>query len=258
MTNDPIMNSIRVGAAGRRARSFAVHKVRQPKRRQQIRGKIIVICLLVIGFLIASGVTTLSIDSLASGLGARGGMSNGSTAASHARTPTSTPSSQWHRGEVPALYQIDRQWARTSYAESTLGESGCGPTCLAMAYIALTGKKDMDPIKMCAYAERGGFTEDGKTTWGFMTRGARGLGLKSNELPADVNIIANSVSSGNIVIATMGPGDFTTSGHFIVICGIDDAGQAIIRDPNSEANTKATWNLQRIIGQARNFWALSV
>lgn len=56
----------------------------------------------------------------------------------------------------------------------------------------------------------------------------------------------------------MGPGDFTTTGHFIVICGIDENGRAIIRDPNSAERTNKPWDLDKLIAQARNFWAYSV
>jgi len=59
--------------------------------------------------------------------------------------PDSTPKEMWKKGEVPYLFQIDPQWAEAPYAGSTVGEAGCGPTALTMAYIALTGAKDYDP-----------------------------------------------------------------------------------------------------------------
>ena len=65
-----------------------------------------------------------------------------------ATAPHSTPRSQWTKGEVPALYQTDEQWADVPYAEGTVGDSGCGPTALTMVYIALTGHTDYDPAAM--------------------------------------------------------------------------------------------------------------
>lgn len=185
-------------------------------------------------------------------------MLGGNGKATTTAAASSTPQSEWKRGATPALYQTDPQWASTSYANDTLEKSGCGPTCLSMVYVNLTGRKEMDPPKMCAYSERMGFVDKGATSWEFMTKGARGLGLNAEELPADKGMIKGRVSAGHPVIAIMGPGDFTTTGHFIVICGIDESERAIIRDPNSAERTNKPWDLDKLIAQARNFWAYSV
>ena len=68
--------------------------------------------------------------------------------------PQSTPKSAWKAGEVPALYQRDPAWADGTYAEDDFGTTGCGPTCMAMAYVALTGRTDMTPADMGAFSER--------------------------------------------------------------------------------------------------------
>lgn len=252
---NPAMNSIRVGRASRRRSSSGIQVRRMPvrSRRRGIshrKGKLIVVGMIVLGFLCASYFASASMESMVPSLGGKSGA--GATAIA------STPKSEWKRGSTPALYQTDAQWAGTHYARDTLAKSGCGPTCLSMVYVNLTGRTEMDPPKMCAYAENGGYVDAGATSWEFMTKGARGLGLNAEELPADKSMIKGRVGAGHPVIAIMGPGDFTTSGHFIVICGIDESGRAIIRDPNSEENTKKAWDLDRIIAQARNFWAYSV
>lgn len=256
---NPAMTSVRVGRASRRTGRSGIQVRRTPARRPRRRGvsarrgKLIVVGMLVLGFLCASYFASGSIDSMAPNLG-----TGGKAGAAVATTPTSAPKSEWKRGSVPALYQTDAQWADTRYARDTLGESGCGPTCMAMVYVCLTGRKEMDPVKMAAYSENGGYVDAGATSWTFMDEGARGLGLRPKELSADRSVIKNEVSAGHPVIAIMGPGDFTTSGHFIVICGMDEQGKAIIRDPNSEANTNKAWSLDTIIAQARNFWAYSI
>ena len=53
----------------------------------------------------------------------------------------STPVGEWSQGQVPRLYQTDPAWAGAPYAGSTVEEAGCGPTCLAMVYVSITGKK---------------------------------------------------------------------------------------------------------------------
>lgn len=73
----------------------------------------------------------------------------------------STPSSQWRQGEVPSLFQIDPQWSEEPYAGGTIRANGCGPTCLSMVYVALTGQTDLDPKGMARLSEAQGHTVDG-------------------------------------------------------------------------------------------------
>lgn len=169
----------------------------------------------------------------------------------------STPKSDWKRGVVPVLYQIDSAWEGVTYGEEALGVSGCGPTCLSMVYVALTGKTDLDPPAMARYSEEGGYLVDGKTSWDLMTMGAADLGLRSEELPADEGIVKSRLAVGRPVIASVGPGTFTTSGHFIVLCGLDKEGNVVIHDPNSVERTKKVWELGEIMPQFRNIWAFS-
>lgn len=92
----------------------------------------------------------------------------------------STPRDEWRGGSLPFLYQIDPQYRDAPYAGATVGEAGCGPTSLAMVYVALTGKTDKDPAVMAAFSEGEGYVEEGLTAWRFMTDGAADLGLSSH------------------------------------------------------------------------------
>ncbi len=174
-----------------------------------------------------------------------------------AASSDSTPREQWRKGEVPYLYQIDQQWANAPYAGSTVEEAGCGPTCLAMAYIAVTGGRDYDPAKLAQLSEQNGFVEEGLTTWTLMTDGAQRLGLNAQELPADARQVASAVEEGHPVILTVGPGDFTSTGHFVVVAGVADDGSWIIRDPNSPQRSQQTWDPQQVLAQCRNLWEIS-
>ena len=53
----------------------------------------------------------------------------------------------------------------------------------------------------------------------------------------------------------MGPGDFTTTGHFIVLSGCED-GLIKINDPNSYANSEKLWSYEEIADQIRNLWVI--
>lgn len=177
-------------------------------------------------------------------------------AASMSDAPRSTPKRKWAKGRMPYLYQKDEQWAGQRYAGSTIGESGCGPTCMSMVYVYHTGATSMDPGVMAQLAQNGGYVEDGKTTWSYMTENASLLGLHSEEAFFEEGAIRSLLEEGTPIICSMLPGDFTASGHFIVLCGVDDDGSIIIRDPNSEENSKKSWELSRLMSQMANLWAV--
>ncbi|WP_251198061.1 C39 family peptidase [Anaerotardibacter muris] len=169
----------------------------------------------------------------------------------------STARDQWIRGKMPYLYQIDAEWAATPYAGGTVADSGCGPTCLSMVYVCLTGKKDKDPAQMAAFSTNNGYIDCGMTSWMFMTDGAARLGLSSRELPADESVIRRELDAGHPIIASVSPGDFTEKGHFIVLAGTDAFGRILVRDPNSAERSAQAWDLSRILSQTRNLWSFS-
>ena len=171
--------------------------------------------------------------------------------------PVSTPQGDWHRGEMPYLYQRDRAWAATSYAGGTIAENGCGPTALAMAYIYLTGDTSMGPQEMAAFSEREGYVMDGMTAWALMSDGAAELGLVSEELSASAAAVRGALLAGKPVICSVGPGDFTTTGHFIVLSGLTEDGEVTVHDPNSAERSAQPWDLERVLGQCLNLWAFS-
>lgn len=169
-----------------------------------------------------------------------------------------TPKSEWKKGTVPTLYQTDPDWANVRYAENSFSESGCGPTCMAMVYVALTGATDKDPAAMAALATDGGYAGPDGTAWLFMTEGARTLGLNATEVPADEQSIRREIVAGRPIICSMGPGDFTTTGHFIVITDIDQNSNLVVRDPNSPERTAKSWSFDTVLGQCRAIWSYSL
>lgn len=170
----------------------------------------------------------------------------------------STPAAEWRQGEVPALYQIDPTWADKPYAGGDIRENGCGPTCLSMVYVALTGHTDLDPAAMARFSEEQGHVADNMTAWTLMTDGAAALGLNSEELPADADTIRSALAAGQPIICSVRPGDFTKTGHFIVLAGLTPDGQIIVHDPNSAARTAQNWNLEQVLSQCANLWAFSL
>lgn len=174
-------------------------------------------------------------------------------------SPTSTPSSEWRQGSLPYLYQTDPAWSQTPYAGSTIGVAGCGPTCLSMVAISLTGRRDLDPKSMAAFSESNGYVTDGLTSWSLLTSGAATFGLTGEEIPAEPTMVHRLLEQGYPIIASMTPGDFTSEGHFIVLAGIaSDGSSIVVHDPNSPERSAQTWTLDTILSQAANLWAYSM
>ena len=174
------------------------------------------------------------------------------------RDMPSTPMSQWQRGVMPYLYQKDPAWRNEPYAGGNVGDNGCGPTCLTMVYVYLTGNTDYTPASMCALSEAGGFVDSGMTAWTFMTQGAAQVGLVGEELPAMASTVTDLLASGVPIICSMGPGDFTKLGHFIVLAGVDESGRVLVRDPNSPERSQQSWDVDTILSQCRNLWSFSL
>ncbi|MBQ6545961.1 MAG: C39 family peptidase [Lachnospiraceae bacterium] len=164
------------------------------------------------------------------------------------------------KGEVPLLLQWDERWGYEMYSDEMMALSGCGPTSLAMVGLGLTGDTEtFDPLAVARFAVREGCYEDGVgTSWALFSEGAEMLGLRVHMVAPVENAVRDFLDSGNPVICSVGPGDFTEAGHFIVLTAIDADGNVTVRDPVSPARSKKTWPVGRILGQVRNLWGYSV
>lgn len=237
-------------ASSRRAAAEAPHAVREGLRLVPVVG-----ALALAVFLLIAAFQLADIYLGSHGAGAVVTEARPAAGATASADAVSTPRDEWRAGEVPFLYQIDGAWADAPYAGSDVADAGCGPTSLTMVYVALTGNADYDPASMAAFSERGGFVEDGMTAWRLMTEGAASLGLSSHEVPADRSQLLAELSAGYPVICSVGPGDFTSKGHFIVLAGVADDDQLVVHDPNSPENSARTWDADRVLAQCRNLWA---
>ncbi|MEE0703834.1 MAG: papain-like cysteine protease family protein [Collinsella sp.] len=170
----------------------------------------------------------------------------------------STPRSEWTQGTMPHLYQTDPAWANKSYAGGTVRANACGPTSLTMVYIYLTGRTDLDPGAMAAFADENNFAPTGATEWSFMTEGASMLGINSAYINPSRRDITNALANGRPVICSVSPGDFTTVGHYIVLRSIDDRGMVEVFDPNSPYNSARRWGIQEILNQTQACWSFWV
>lgn len=158
--------------------------------------------------------------------------------------------------DFPELFQTDSRWSDVEYAGSTIELSGCGPTCLSMVYVALTGDTSQTPVTVAEMSTLYGFAvEDSGSSWELMTTGAEALGLQAEELSLSESVIVEALENGQPIIAVVGPGEFTDEGHFIVLAGITDDGQIIVHDPNSSDNTETLWDIDVFLSETKDLWA---
>lgn len=157
---------------------------------------------------------------------------------------------------VPLFLQWDQQWGYIDYGSSVVGLTGCGPVCLSMAAYYLTGDAGMSPDKIVEFALDHGYYSPGNgSSWTLISEGGVELGLDVTEIPLDENRIMENLEVGNPIICAMGEGDFTTSGHYIVLVGCQD-GEILVNDPNSLENSRKTWSYERLAPQIRNLWVI--
>ena len=157
---------------------------------------------------------------------------------------------------VPLFLQWDPMWGYEDYGSDCIAITGCGPTCLAMVGYYLTGDENMTPTQIAEFAQRNGYYQKGYgSSWKLISEGAGKLGLTATELPLVEKKMVDALEAGSPIILAMGEGDFTTTGHYIVLTGVED-GLFRVNDPNSRENSEKLWSYEELEGQIRNIWAI--
>ncbi|MCD7825091.1 MAG: C39 family peptidase [Clostridiaceae bacterium] len=160
---------------------------------------------------------------------------------------------------VPLFLQWDQRWGYVKYGDNVLAVTGCGPTCMSMVYTGLTKQDDKTPADMAEFCiDNDYYTSDSGTSWTFMLDGAVNLGLNAEKITVSKDTLQEKIKAGNPVICSMGPGDFTDTGHFIVVRGITDEGNLLINDPNSQKRSETEWDFDQVLEQIKAAWAYSL
>ena len=76
------------------------------------------------------------------------------------------------KGEIPLLLQWDTRWGYVSYGDDIIALDGCGPTCLSMVAIGLTGNVKWAPVRVARISEQNAYYVSGQgTAWTLMSEG---------------------------------------------------------------------------------------
>ncbi len=172
----------------------------------------------------------------------------------------------------PADYkQTDEKWCRLKYAvqgeASTIKSAGCGPAAMACV-LSATVSPYIDPVTCAAWALQHGYKAKGSGSY-YTYPAAQGAEYGATVRRLNTSNVYGkpqagvhtealaALQAGDWLIACMGKGLWTSSGHYIVVYGYR-GGMVYINDPASSRAARAwnTWTLFR--SQVKYYWAVTV
>lgn len=160
---------------------------------------------------------------------------------------------------IPCFQQWDGRWGYLTYGSDNIGINGCGPTCLSMVAVGLLKDTSQSPDVVAEFSVENNYcTPASGTSWSLMSSGAQKLGLSAKAVTLEKETIRGELQANRPVICSMKPGDFTTTGHFIVLTGFTEDGKVVVNDPNSLLRSKEEWKLNALVKQMKAAWSYSV
>ena len=173
----------------------------------------------------------------------------------HTNASAETIGDDFVKNGIPTLFQWDERWGYAPYgSETIIAVSGCGPTALSMVVSGLNQDPSITPAVIADYASANGYlNENLDTAWELMTAGVEAFGISSATLSLTENAMAGTLAVGSPIICSMGPGIFTTGGHFIVLTAYQD-GRFTVHDPASKIRSSRTYTFDEFSDQIKNMW----
>lgn len=178
--------------------------------------------------------------------------------AEHVKEHTIDLTEEASMDSVPLFVQWDKRCGYEKYSGNFFAASGCGPTTLSMVVVYLTHNREASPIAVAKYSKEAGYSVDGSgSSWTLISEGCRHYGVKAKAVALDESRMKAELDEGHPIVVNVGPGDFTDTGHFMVITGYDDEGFSI-NDPNSIEKSGKRWLFKNISSQIRAVWSMYV
>ena len=169
-------------------------------------------------------------------------------------------------GRVPALYTDDPRWSYELFDDYFfIKKSGCEAVTLTMAYIALTGKDDLDPYKVVLLAdEMGAIGVFGGISNNYTMDMIRAVGLNAVEYSfvdenrrkdksADIEAMKSILDSGHLIMAGMVGSTFGS--HALIIRGYE-GDSFYINDPASREKSSRLWSFEELDPELYYVWDL--
>lgn len=154
-------------------------------------------------------------------------------------------------GTLTYYNQSDIRWSDYLYGGSDrMAAYGCGPTVMAMIVSSFTEQKLL-PSDMADWASVNHYwAPQSGTKHNFIPDCAAAFGLYAESFKDFTETgVRKALSCGNILVALMGPGHLTDSGHFIIITNYWAGSMVNIADPASLENTKTPWDINLLLSE---------
>ena len=121
---------------------------------------------------------------------------------------------------------------------------------MAMVVSSLTDDL-VDPVEMAKWSYEHGYWCSGSGSYhALIPAAAEAWGLPVSGCTAsEPQRITDALSSGKLIVAIMSAGHFTSSGHFIVLRGVQDE-KILVADPASRTRSEQGWELSIILNEA--------
>lgn len=159
--------------------------------------------------------------------------------------------------DMPLYLQYSGSWADVPYGNGTIRAKGCAPTCLAMV-LSYMKQQTILPSDIVAWTGNRYYVNGAGSSWDIFPAVASNWGVSCRSLGHSQSNMMAALSAGKPVIASMGPGEFTKGGHFIVLTGLTADGKITVNDPNDSAkkNHKGrSFEVSQIMRESKAFWS---
>lgn len=155
--------------------------------------------------------------------------------------------------------QNDSKWGSLPYAvdgeKSTIKSAGCGPTAMADVLASIVDPY-IDPVTCASWARMHGYKAYKAGTYhSYIPAQAAEYGVSCRQIAKTQ--ARTELLNGNWLIAVMGPGIWTSSGHYIVAYGYKD-DMVYINDPASTKASRACNKWTTFLEQAKKIWVVIV
>lgn len=150
--------------------------------------------------------------------------------------------------------QEEEPWASLPYGSSCIKDSGCGPTALAIIISSLTDSI-VTPQMTASYAmERGMYVPGKGTSHAFPQKAAEEWGLNVERVRREeISHVVDELKAGALAVVICAENTISgSSGHYIVLTGVDAGGYITIADPGSRIRTGKVYSQSTIQSYARN------
>lgn len=171
----------------------------------------------------------------------------------------------------PIYYmQTDSRWKNYNYSakgeSTTIGRAGCGPTSAAMVIASL---KDgtVTPVTCARWSLDHGYKAlRSGTYYSYFVPQMKAYNINCRQLNQINNwhhndqaklraSVTNYLKNGSWIIACMGKGTWTSSGHYVLAWGAS-GNTVYVNDPYSKASNRTKGNLNTFLNEAKYFWLI--